>query len=195
MYDFRVSNGTTELNFYGSEQGLFKPYGPSYFGFDGRPMPSGWGSFSIKVNGMRTKGPAETGSGVSEYDQSNSYLELISLWAGVFNTTNKGYLTVTTFDPRSNNWINVKARLKFPQLAPYHRGVALEGITLEFFGAFFSGSVPDGYYGGDPYPNTTPPDYIPSDPLPPADPTLEYGWGVGGWNNGGLWGRGEGVPI
>ena len=120
---------------------------------------------------------------------SGTYAQLWNLWKDAFSTDD-GVMTFVTYDSLTDAYITVKGRMKPP--VQMSGGVAIGGVLIEVYNAFISDSTRATYTGGDPTPITTPPAYIPGDPLPTPDPALTYGYNIGRYNFG-LYNQGEGV--
>jgi hypothetical protein len=173
--------------FYAAQAPVWKAYGVQPgFTSDGRPAPYGPGEFSVILNALAVASPSALGG---DFATSGTHSQLFTIWQSTLST-NGGVQTIVTYDPLTDAYITVKARMKPPaQLAG---GAAIGGVLVEFHSAFISDADRAAYYGGDPTPIDTAPSYIPGDPLPAPDPLLTYGWNIGRWNYG-LWGQGEGV--
>jgi hypothetical protein len=174
--------------FYAAQAPTWQAYGVQPgFTNDGRPTPYGPGAFSVVLNALAVNDPSSLGG---DFATSGTHAQLFAIWQAALSSDN-GVLTFHTYDPRSDSYVTVTGRMKPPvQLAG---GAAIPGVRIEVYSAFISDVDRAAYYGGDPTPIDTPPDYIPGDPLPPGDPLKNYGWNEGARWNYGLWGQGEGV--
>jgi hypothetical protein len=131
-----------------------------------------------------------TGAG-GMLETSGTFPQLMGLWKTACQTTGS-LQTFTTFDPRTNTYLDIKGYLNTAKLiANMAGGMANPDVTIEVNGAFIDDADRATYYGGDPGTVYTPP-YITGDDLPDPDPLLTYGWDIGRWNFG-YWTRGEGV--
>jgi hypothetical protein len=182
-YEFKINT----VPFYAAQAPDWKAYGVQPgFTSDGRPAPYGPGEFSVVLNALAVSDPSALGG---DFATSGTHSQLFTIWQSSLSSTN-GILSFFTFDPRVDAYITVTGRMKPP--VQISGGAAISGVLIEVYNAFISDTDRAAYYGGDPTPIATPPEYIPGDTLPEGDPLLTYGWDIGRWNYG-LWGQGEGV--
>lgn len=183
-------NSTIESTpFYISQCSLWQPHGIAFgFSNNGQPTPDRPGRFTATVRSLAIDDPTPYGG---DYATSGTFRQLLALCYATFSS---GYLqTFEILDPRSNTQTTVKGRLELSDLLnSLSGGAALQDVPIVVTNAFIPDANRPTYYGGDPDPDSTEPPYIPGDPLPPPDPTLIYGWGIGGYGLG-LYGQGEGV--
>jgi hypothetical protein len=178
-------------SFYAYQEPNWQPYGVvEAFGILGRPLTSGQGSFTATLRAVPYNSTYLSGAG-DPLQSSGTFQQIFTLWRTAIATTG-GRQTFTILDPHANTYATVKGILNIAKLlANLPGGAANPDVTIEVNAAFIDDTTWGTYSGGDTVP-TTPPPYIPGDPLPPPDPAKTYGYGVGGYNRG-YYGRGEGV--
>jgi hypothetical protein len=186
-YDFTIA----DVPFYASNLDDFLAYGLPYFASDGRPLPAGPGSFRITVRAIANSGAALSPYTGTPFGNTGTFQQLVSICLNSF--ANNYLQTFRSYDPRIDEYITVTGRIDYPMLlSSYRGGAASPDVTIKVDSAFVPDELRATYYGGDPTPLDTTPEYIPGDPLPAGDPDLTYGWNIGRWNYG-LWGQGEGA--
>jgi hypothetical protein len=186
VYPFKID----DIPFYASEEPNWQPYGvqDAYSPF-GRPIPGGTGSFTVTVRAIPYDDTYLSGTG-DPWESTGTFKQLFGLWQTAI-ATRGGVQTFAVFDPWTNEFVEVEGILNIAKLLENLTGGTVNSdVTIEVNAAFISAEDRSSYNGGDPGPIVQPP-YIPGDPLPPPDPTLTYGWGIGRWGYG-YWGRGEG---
>lgn len=171
-YPFQINS----TPFYASALPDWQAYGSPAFNADGQPVPYGPGAFSVVLNAVAQADPAYY---AGDFGSSGTYIQLFNIWSLSLNASTDGVVIVQVFDPKENEYVGVKARMKPP--VQMSGGQAVAGVTVEFYSAFISDEVRSGYSGGDPTPIDVPPPYIPGDPVPSGDPDL-VGWNNGIWN-------------
>lgn len=177
-YLFRIQT----IPFYAATLPEWLSKGIASFLANGLPNSYQPGSFSVTFNALAVQSPSGYGG---DFATSGTYQDLFNIYVTAQDTTD-GVVSVDCLDPSINAYITIKTRMKPPiQIAG---GAAIPNFTVNFYSAFIDDTTRSTYYGGDPYPTTGDPPYIPGDPVPTPTPGT-FGWNVGIWNTE-QWNRG-----